>query len=107
MVEVQLPSIILEEVRRRGINLEDLLLNALTNILKLDPREVAELRLKLAVEYLNEGKDLIDKDPIQAGEELYKAVEEAVKALAHYYNLSDILANVNEGGGLLRSWKRP
>ena len=75
--------------------------------MNLDPSTVVGARIELAAKYLGEGRELIDRDPVQASEELYKAVEEAVKALAHYYNLSDILANVNEGvGGLLRSWKR-
>jgi len=33
----------------------------------------------------------VDKGPVQASEKLYKATEEAVKALAIHYNLSDIL----------------
>ena len=42
----------------------------------------AERHLALALRYLEEGKTLIDKDPVQASEKLYKAAEEAVKALA-------------------------
>jgi hypothetical protein len=38
--------------------------------------------LELAERFLTEGRGLIDKDPVQASEKLYKAVEEAVKAIA-------------------------
>ena len=38
---------------------------------------------------------MIDKDPVQASEELYKAAEECVKALAQYYDLKDVLSKVN------------
>ncbi|WP_052886701.1 MULTISPECIES: PaREP1 family protein [Archaea] len=42
----------------------------------------AERHLALALRYLEEGRTLIEKDPVQASEKLYKAAEEAVKALA-------------------------
>jgi len=38
--------------------------------------------LELAERFLTEGRELIDKDPVQASEKLYKAAEEAVKAIA-------------------------
>ncbi len=38
--------------------------------------------LSLALRYLEEGRTQIEKDPVQASEKLYKAAEEAVKALA-------------------------
>jgi len=38
--------------------------------------------LELAVKFLAEGNELIDKDPVQASEKLYKASEEAVKTIA-------------------------
>jgi hypothetical protein len=56
----------------------------------------AESHLELSVKYLNEGKSLIDKEPIQASEKLYKAAEEVVKALTTYFNLSDIIEKVDE-----------
>jgi hypothetical protein len=56
----------------------------------------AESHLELSAKYLNEGKSLIDKNPIQASEKLYKAAEEVVKALTIYFNLSDIIEKVNE-----------
>jgi phosphatidylserine/phosphatidylglycerophosphate/cardiolipin synthase-like enzyme len=38
--------------------------------------------LELAERFLTEGGGLIDKDPVQASEKLYKVAEEAVKAIA-------------------------
>jgi hypothetical protein len=38
--------------------------------------------LELAEKFLSEGRELIDKDPVQASEKLYKAAEEAVKIIA-------------------------
>ncbi len=61
--------------------IEDVLLDSLSKVLNLDPEIVVESHLELAERYLKEGKDLIDKDPIQASEKLYKAAEECVKAL--------------------------
>jgi hypothetical protein len=55
-----------------------------------------ESHLELSTKYLNEGKSLIDKDPTQASEKLYKAAEEVVKALTIYFNLSDIIEKVDE-----------
>jgi hypothetical protein len=54
--------------------------------------------LDLALRFLEEGKALVDKDPVQASEKLYKATEECVKALAIHYNLSDILEVVEKRG---------
>jgi len=54
--------------------------------------------LELAERFLEEGKALMDKDPIQASEKFYKAAEEVVKTLTMYYNLSDILKIVERKG---------
>ena len=48
------------------------------------------------MKFLEEGKALVDKGPAQASEKLHKAAEEAVKALAIHYNLSDILEIVGK-----------
>jgi hypothetical protein len=59
---------------------------------------LAEVHLELAVKFLAEGKALADRDPVQASEKLYKAAEEAVKALAIRLNLSEVLRRVEERG---------
>ena len=48
--------------------------------------------------FLEEGKGLVDKDPVQASEKLYKAAEETVKALTIYFNLVNIIKSVDESG---------
>jgi len=73
-------------------------LRLLSKELNIDPKTVAEARLELAERYLAEGKELVDKDPVQASEKLYKVAEECVKALAIHYNLEDILRNVEKRG---------
>ncbi|BDR92091.1 PaREP1 family protein [Vulcanisaeta souniana] len=97
-VVVDVPRTLYEEAVRRGLNVEELLITTLIKVLNLDPEVAVRARLELAVKYLNEGRDLIDKDPVQASEELYKAAEEVVKALAMHYDLRDVLARV-EGRG--------
>jgi len=57
-----------------------------------------ERHLALALRYLEEGKTLIEKDPAQASEKLYKAAEEAVKMLTISFNMEDILKTVDERG---------
>ena len=54
--------------------------------------------VELALKCLEEGRALADKDPVQASEKLYKAAEEAVKALALHFGLSDVLEKVEERG---------
>ena len=97
-VSITIPKRLYDEATRRGIDVEDVIVVALMSKLNLDPTLTADIRLELAGHYLNEGKSLIDKDPIQAGEKLYKAAEETVKALTIYYDLKDILARVDEKG---------
>jgi hypothetical protein len=58
----------------------------------------AKQHMDLALRYLEEGRGLADKDPVQASEKLYKAAEEAVKALAISFNMEDILKTVGERG---------
>ncbi|MGB9705522.1 MAG: PaREP1 family protein [Pyrobaculum sp.] len=75
---MEIPIALLKEAERRGVDLVDLL----SRSLGLDPPRRASAHLELSVKYLEEGRELVDKDPVQASEKLYKAAEEAVKALA-------------------------
>ena len=93
-----LPERLVEEARRRGFDVESLVVDLLVRTLSLDPRVAGEAHLELSHRYLGEGRALVDKDPIQASGKLYKAAEEAVKALAIFYNLQDVLAGVEEKG---------
>jgi len=85
-------------IRERGLDVEDLVINLLIKSLNLDPKIAVEAHVELALKYLEEGRGLIDKDPVQASEKLYKAVEEVVKALTIHYRLGDILDRVNKRG---------
>jgi hypothetical protein len=53
--------------------------------------------LELAERFLSEGRELIDKDPVQASEKLYKAAEEAVEALAIALNLDEAEKTLEKG----------
>jgi hypothetical protein len=92
------PSKLVEEARRRGFDVESLVVDLLVRTLNLDPQATCEVHLELSLRYLGEGRALVGKDPVQASEKLYKAAEEAVKALAIFYNLQDVLAGVEEKG---------
>ena len=62
--------------------------------------------LELAEKFLSEGRELIDKDPVQASEKLYKAAEEAVKIIAIALKLPEADGAVKRGRwttGLLES----
>ena len=92
------PGKLIEEARRRGFDVESLVVDLLVRTLNLDPQVVSDIHLELSHRYLEEGKALVNRDPVQASEKLYKAAEEAVKALAIFYNLQDVLAGVEEKG---------
>jgi len=61
------------------------------------PFDDARKRLELAEKFLAEGRGLIDKDPVQTSEKLYKAAEEAVKALATALNLDEAEKALEKG----------
>jgi hypothetical protein len=92
------PGKLIEEARRRGFDVESLVVDLLVRTLNLDPQTACEVHLELSLKYLDEGRALVNRNPIQASEKLYKAAEEAVKALAIFYNLQDVLAGVEEKG---------
>ncbi len=48
--------------------------------------------------FLREGRRLVDEDPVQASEKLYKAAEEAVKLLAEELKMDELLKRVEERG---------
>ena len=95
---VYVPERLVVEARRRGFDVESLVVELLTRALDLDPQAASDIHLELSLRYLSEGRALVDKDPVQASEKLYKAAEEAVKALVIFYDLQDVLAGVEEKG---------
>jgi hypothetical protein len=52
--------------------------------------------LDLALTFLEEGKNFIEKNPVQASEKLYKAAEESVKLLTLHLDISDVLSQVKQ-----------
>ena len=82
---VEIPRSLSIELEKRGIDIIDVL----AKVLNLDPPTVTSAYLELAERFLNEGKELVNKDPVQASEKLYKAAEEAVKAIAVALNLEE------------------
>ena len=80
-----IPESLINEAVKRGIDLIDLISRALN----LDPTERSRAHLELAEKFLSEGVGLIDREPVQASEKLYKAAEEAIKALAVALNLDE------------------
>lgn len=81
-----------------GVDAESWIIDLVLRQLNLDPIDEAEVHLELAERFLEEGKGLVDKDPVQASEKLYKATEEAVKAAAYRMGLQDILSKVKDRG---------
>ena len=98
-LSVRVPESLLKEARRRGVDVEEVVLRALSRALGLDPRSEAGARLELAERFLAEASSYLERgDAIQASEKLYKAAEEAVKAAAVLLGLSDVLERVESRG---------
>ncbi|MHA1616329.1 MAG: PaREP1 family protein [Candidatus Njordarchaeales archaeon] len=97
-VKISLPEALIRKISEHGLDIERVIIEHLINRLELNPDEELVIHAELAEKYFNEGKKLIKEDPVQASEKLYKAVEEAIKALAIVENLEEILKRVRERG---------
>jgi len=76
---VEIPSELLREVERRGLDIVDIIIGAIERV---DLSSGIKLRVDLAMKYLNESRSYMEKgDAVQASEKAYKAVEEVIKAL--------------------------
>ncbi len=95
---IRVPEILAKRARELGVDLESLAVDLLLRELGLDPGSDPRPHIELAEEFLTRAREHIARDPVQAAEKLYKAAEEAVKALAVEYNLTDILSKVEERG---------
>jgi len=92
------PRRLLDEARRRGIDVEEVVIKALAETLNLDPNELAWARLELAEKTLREAEEYLAKgDAVQASEKLYKTVEECIKLLAQLYRLPEHEKATREG----------
>ncbi len=79
MIIVSIPQALIEALRKRGLDIEDLI-DILAAKLDLDPLDTAKAHAELAIAMFNEGLNFVSKgDVVQASEKLYKAVEEGIK----------------------------
>ena len=97
-VTIEVPELIASRAAEMGVDIEQEFLEYILRRLNFDNTMRMKIHLELAERFLKDGKKLIDKDPIQASEKLYKAAEEAIKALTICFDLGDILSNVSSRG---------
>jgi hypothetical protein len=62
-VTVSVPRKLVEELEKRGMDVETSVVDLLMKALNLDPKVGVDAYLELALKYLEEGKSLVDKDP--------------------------------------------
>jgi hypothetical protein len=78
---ILLPKRLVEALEARGLDVVDIIVNALRD--ELDPRIVAEARVELAERLLDEAREYVRKgDAVQASEKMYRVAEGCIKALA-------------------------
>ena len=107
MEVVYIPRKLVREAEKRGIKIHDFIIKILANKLKLDPHDVATIRLELAEKFLREAKECIERDDaVQASEKLYKVAEECIKALAIKFNLPEAQEAYKVGGWWLKLLSR-
>ena len=100
---VVVPRRLLEEARRRGIDVESRIVELLSWDLGLDPREEARIHLELATRFLDEARQVIERgDAVQASVKLYKVAEECIKAMAEALNLSEACEARSKGRWTLK-----
>jgi len=74
---------IIEESKRRGINLEEYIAEIIVDHVSQNPEDKVELYLKLCEKYLKDAEDMLRKgDSIQASEKMWGAAATCVKAVA-------------------------
>ena len=94
---MSIPQTLIEALRKRGLDI-DYLIDILATKLDLDPLDTAKAHAELAIAMFNEGLSFISKgDVVQSSEKLYKAVEEAIKALAIAKNLEEAREAIEKG----------
>ena len=97
------PRRLLEEARRRGIDIESRVIELLSRDLGLDPREEALIHLEFAARLLDEARQAIEKeDAVQASEKLYRVAEECIKAMVKALDLDEAREARSRGRWSLR-----
>ena len=87
MVSITLPSKIekrlREECERRGVSDEELILEALSEFLNIDPETKAEAHIALSEKYAREMDEFLEEgDYVQASEKAWGAASQILKAVA-------------------------
>ena len=87
MVSITLPSKIekrlREECERRGVSDEELILEALSEFLNIDPESKSEVHISLSEKYAREMDEFLEKgDYVQASEKAWEAASQILKAVA-------------------------
>ena len=95
---IKLPEALVKVLEELGIDIEVKVIELLMNEINIERSKKAKLHAELAKYFLSEGKRLIDKNPIQASEKIYKAAEEAIKALTMSLGMENVLSKVGERG---------
>jgi len=99
MAIIGIPKGLAEAVRRRGLDLESFVIEAIERALKLDLHEEVVTRLEIARHMLRRAREELSKgDAVQASEKLYKAVEECIKVLVCLEGLEECRRARDEGG---------
>ena len=94
---MSIPQTLIEALRKRGLDI-DYIIDILATKLDLDPLDTAKAHAELAIAMFNEGLSFVSKgDVVQSSEKFYKAVEEAVKALAIAKNLDEAREATEKG----------
>ncbi|RLE57226.1 MAG: hypothetical protein DRJ40_02625 [Thermoprotei archaeon] len=97
-ITIKLPEVIAKHIKNLGIDIESKIIDMIIQELNLDPEEEVKAHVELAVKFLEDGRKLINRDPAQASEKLYKAAEECVKALTIQFKLENIMRKIRERG---------
>ena len=97
-IRLRIPKALEEVAKKFEIDLEALALESLIKELHLDPATEIEVHRELAKKFLEDGLKLIEADPVQASEKLYKAAEEALKVLVLKHELKEIIEKVEKRG---------
>ena len=87
MVSITLPSKIekrlREECERMGVSDEELILEALSEFLNIDPESKSEVHISLSEKYAREMDEFLEKgDYVQASEKAWGAASQILKAVA-------------------------
>lgn len=82
-ITIHIPKRVVDEARRRGLDVESIVINSILEKLRLDPDEEITIHIELTEKFLDEARKYINLgNLVQASEKPCKVAEECVKALA-------------------------